>query len=464
MTIFEGMFTSWFSNLIEGQVFDDMQTLIAYALGGLILLIFVVALCIKKKKKRKAADKTQGQILEEASKQFDSDEDSFFKDEESEEPELDSTLERLNDIKIPEHKAPAPANIIPAEEYVRKCITACAGTDKLPAEIAFDFENKLETFSRDLEIHYKDRTVSWLCSVLPLLARMNLTNNQDIMNGLKAFAMEDFLDRSNINTIISHFTSADEYNNICIWRKMFISAGYEGAIGSFYNSLNIALMGFSTALVVCPDILDDYSSSWIDGDNCVNLVSLLNDTHLGNGLPKLPWTLNYDSGDEPLGQSDEDFYDDVDIEDVVDEESEEDSLSFDEPDEDKEETPDNIYPVFDNIPEDTFTLSVDPELVSDPCEKKGKVFRRIMLPDGNEKKLTDSIIVYEDQIELTEEDFYLLTLPANGNRTIYKSVNVGNEENPVFETKKDIISNADIKQRFGEHYINVLGYRKAYAG
>ena len=403
-------------------------------------------------------------------------------------------------------------NLISPAEYLKKCVNAAArGT--VPFDIADDFIARLGIAERDKNTDYEfkdaysDIFYSWFNSTMGLINRYDTSDDEDICQAINSMIVADedhseYIDKMFRETQTAGILSGElPFTEVCNWRKSFVN--YEDVQkGRFQRFLSLQFMRFVTGKPFeCPECLCEYDSSF-DEDNTNSIMEFLsicsrprieasekisNYENIREEIAE-PYIIStgFDSEDisdmyEPVFDDDsledeDSFFSDVTEEDVeenltADIESNEDSadrLTAYESFFDSDTEADSIEEIKDisfseekiSPPPDTFTLSVDPESISEPCEKKGKILRRIKIPNpkGEEDRLRDSIIVYGDQVEDTGQGFCLVTLPAEGERTLYKSRVVSEVlGKPVYENIKEIVSNLSIKDRFNDYYVSQLG-------
>lgn len=398
------------------------------------------------------------------------------------------------------------SDLISPAEYLKKCINA-ADSGTVPFDIADDFLTRLDIAKRDeksdfeFKDSYSDIFYAWFNSIMGLINRYGVSDDEDICKAINSMIVADevhseYIDKMFHETETAKILSGElPFTEVCNWRKSFVN--YEDVQkGRFQRFLSLQFMRFSKSKSFeCPECLADYDSS-LDEDNVNSIMEFLDicsrpriesrwDDTKDNYEKALNLTesvldsVNSMINDSALSEiSEEDpndsFFDEVpdDEENLTAEiESNEngaDRLTTYESFFDSDTEADSIEEIKDisfseekiSPPPDTFTLSVDPESISEPCEKKGKILRRIKIPNpkGEEDRLRDSIIVYGDQVEDTGQGFCLVTLPAEGERTLYKSRVVAEVlGKPVYENIKEIVSNLSIKDRFNDYYVSQLG-------
>lgn len=464
---------------IINQISSNDPRITQVAIGVMVLLLFVVALFLKRKKRasKTVETKTEDFTLDEVGEE-ETEEVFFNEEEESVESE---SVQLVEEVKKPDSYLSDPERVIqyitPAE-YIKKCINAVEN-DTLSTEIAQDFFDKLYYLCPGLRTHYTENFYAWMFSTFPLLRKMKLNDNQDICRAITILIYED-ISGNNVEKLFSYFIT-EKYSSINISRAS-VSTGDYTHEKSFQKTLNASFLTFmNRKKVECPECLENVSSVLSEG-NETSLVDCLTAIRENNMalLPVLdesePGVKAEEIAEEDNNESEsDDFFKNVIVESESNDDAEERLKTYspiseaaeDPPDED--ETKDSVLETEPAVheeeerpspPPDTFTLSVDPEDVSNPCEKNGKILRRVKIPNKKDDvdKLRDSIIVYGDQIEDTGEGFMLLTLPSDGRRTLYKtSVVAMVYDKPVYKNEKEVVSNLEIKDRFNDYYVASLG-------
>lgn len=450
---------------IINQISSNDPRITQVAIGVMVLLLFVVALSLKRKKRasKPIESKTEDFPLnevedEEEIEYFDYDQDKDF---------FTLNEEPLSN-RIIQYVSPS--------EYIKKCINAVEN-DTLSTEIVLDFLHKLGKLYSGITTHYTGDFYAWMFSTFPLLKKMKLKDEQDICRAITVLIYED-ISGNTVQRLFSYFVP-DRYSQINISRK---SVGHTYHDNDFQKALNAAFVAFmNLKKIECPECLENVSSVLSEGST-TNLVDCLTAIRENNMtlLPVLDESEPDVKAEEVTEDNNEsendDFFKNVTVESESNDDAEKRLKAYSSISEaaeappDENETEDSVLekePANSekeekrpSPPPDTFILSVDPEDVSEPCEKNGKILRRVKVPNKKDDadKLRDSIIVYGDQIEDTGEGFMLLTLPSDGRRTLYKtSVVAMVYDKPVYKNEKEVVSNQEIKDRFNDYYVDSLG-------
>lgn len=448
---------------VINQISSNDPRITQVAIGVMILLLFVVALSLKRKKRasKPIESKTEDFPLDEVE---DEEEIEYF-DRESDKDFFTLDEEPLSN-RIIQYVSPS--------EYIKKCINAVEN-DTLSTEIVLDFLHKLGKLYSGITSHYTGDFYAWMFSTFPLLKKMKLKDEQDICRAITVLIYED-ISGNNVQRLFSYFVP-DRYSQINISRK---SVGHTYHDNDFQKALNAAFVAFmNLKKIECPECLENISSV-LSEESTTILVDCLTAIRENNMalLPVLdesePDVKAEEIAEEDKNESKDDFFKNVTVESESNDDIEERLKAYSsisdatEASSDENETEDSVHKTEPAVheeerpspPPDTFTLSVDPEDVSEPCEKNGKILRRVKIPNKKDDadKLRDSIIVYGDQIEDTGEGFMLLTLPSDGRRTLYKtSVVAMVYDKPVYKNEKEVVSNLEIKDRFNDYYVDSLG-------
>ena len=448
---------------VINQISSNDPRITQVAISVMILLLFVVALSLKRKKRasKPIESKTEDFPLDEVE---DEEEIEYF-DRESDKDFFTLDEEPLSN-RIIQYVSPS--------EYIKKCINAVEN-DTLSTEIVLDFLHKLGKLYSGITSHYTGDFYAWMFSTFPLLKKMKLKDEQDICRAITVLIYED-ISGNNVQRLFSYFVP-DRYSQINISRK---SVGHTYHDNDFQKALNAAFVAFmNLKKIECPECLENISSV-LSEESTTILVDCLTAIRENNMalLPVLdesePDVKAEEIAEEDKNESKDDFFKNVTVESESNDDIEERLKAYSsisdatEASSDENETEDSVHKTEPAVheeerpspPPDTFTLSVDPEDVSEPCEKNGKILRRVKIPNKKDDadKLRDSIIVYGDQIEDTGEGFMLLTLPSDGRRTLYKtSVVAMVYDKPVYKNEKEVVSNLEIKDRFNDYYVDSLG-------
>ena len=383
---------------------------------------------------------------------------------------------------------------ITPSEYLKKMVNS-AESGTVPFELADDFLYKLGIKSNDIhEKKYQEIFYSWLNSTMGLLNRYQLSDTEDIGYTISTMIATD---QENMNVLkkifyktqIDNLSDEKSFIEINNWRMVFCNYNNpkndcDHMANDFLRYIHVRFMRFiKSGMTECPEEMVNISSV-LEGDkSLIEDIDIILRPRLESDESKPDFTLSFSHIDnedelpeepEPFFEPTEDYYKfrpedypednffeltDDDPMAVYPEHTDEPSVtqSMDELGSEGSET---IVPEVGRVlpTPDTFSLTVEPDLISAPFNKGGKMLRRVKVPNKNgEDKLKDSFIVDDSQVEDSGEDFFLVTLPVEGERNLYKQRIVAVTGNtPIYETVKETVPNIDIKNRFNEYYVSQL--------